>query len=440
MKEAYLHHLWQLKRLPFNRLRLTNGKPFFVINPGWLNPDSGPDFFNAQIEMDGLIWTGNVEIHLKSSDWYLHQHQHDQAYKNVILHVVLIDDRPVQINGKLVPTVELKDHIDAQHLYQCQSLVENQNEIACSKKIDPAHISVQQQKDTALFQRINRKGMEIYTALHDDKENRKKALYYALLTSFGGRANKLAFQELANALPLEIIIKESHDSIRMNALLFGVAGWLKDLPAPDAYSTLLIQAWQLLEQKYQLVEMDKATWKTKGIRPWSFPQFKLAQLGALLQKWQQTFHEIYFQEPDVSFFKKLLVITVDSYWKTHYQLGKLTKTHQTQLTDRQKNEIIINGFLPYWCYLQIVTEQNVDISNLLDALSEIPAEVNYITQKWKAIGVSVNDASDSQALIEQYNSFCINKRCLSCKIGTQLLDNKLGQTFLREDALQYIFW
>lgn len=440
MKEAYLHHLWQLKRLPLNRLRLTNGKTFYVINPGWLNPDSGPDFFNAQIEMDGMIWTGNVEIHLKSSDWYLHQHQHDQAYKNVILHVVLIDDQPLEINGAFVPTVELQNYIDAQHLYQYQSLIENQSEIPCARKIDPKHISVQQQKDTALFQRINRKGMEIYAALHNDTENRQKALYYSLLTAFGGRANKFAFQELANSLPLEVILKESHDRIRVNALLFGVAGWLKDLPRKDAHSTSLIHTWRLLKQKYRLVEMDKSTWKTKGIRPWSFPQFKLAQLGALLEKWQQTFHEAYFHELDVQLFQELLIINVDQYWETHYQLGKSTKTHRTQLSDRQKNEIIINGLLPYWCYLQIITDQNVDISILLDALTQIPSEENFITKKWKDIGVTVRDASDSQALIEQYHSFCANKRCLSCKIGTKLLDNRLDQALWREDALQYIFW
>src|SRR5690606_16899596 len=102
MNEAYIQQLWLYKRLDMNRLVLTDGRPLTVLETGWHNSVSGPDFFNGKIQLEDLIWSGNIEMHLKSSDWYLHKHQLDPAYENVILHVVLEDDQPLEIKGKKI--------------------------------------------------------------------------------------------------------------------------------------------------------------------------------------------------------------------------------------------------------------------------------------------------------------------------------------------------
>jgi hypothetical protein len=92
MKEKYLHFIWKNKRLPFHLMTTTAGKAIRVLNVGTYNTASGPDFFNGQIELDNVVYNGNIELHIKSSDWIAHKHQFDAAYDNVILHVVYEHD------------------------------------------------------------------------------------------------------------------------------------------------------------------------------------------------------------------------------------------------------------------------------------------------------------------------------------------------------------
>jgi hypothetical protein len=66
-----------------------------VSKSGQVNSGAGPDFFQAHIHIDNTLWVGNVEIHLRSSDWFAHKHEQDTNYDNVILHVVWEDDLPV---------------------------------------------------------------------------------------------------------------------------------------------------------------------------------------------------------------------------------------------------------------------------------------------------------------------------------------------------------
>ena len=94
--EQLLHYVWKHKLFPLTALCTTSGKPVEVIDPGLHNSNAGPDFFNAKIKVDGMLWVGNVEIHDKASDWFLHGHDKDEAYDNVILHVVGEDDMPVR--------------------------------------------------------------------------------------------------------------------------------------------------------------------------------------------------------------------------------------------------------------------------------------------------------------------------------------------------------
>ena len=43
-----------------------------------------------------MLWFGDVEIHLKSSEWYAHRHHEDEYYDAVILHVVYEEDVEVK--------------------------------------------------------------------------------------------------------------------------------------------------------------------------------------------------------------------------------------------------------------------------------------------------------------------------------------------------------
>ena len=208
MQEEYLHYLWRLKRLPLYDLTLTDGRKVELLNSGWYNLDAGPDFFNGTIVIDGIQWSGNIEIHVKSSDWYLHKHQFDKAYDNVILHVVLENDKDVLINGQPIPALELKDKIDENHFKKFSDISNRSDEIPCSqalKEID--EISIKQQINVALFQRMEKKGLELTEYLRDDVHDKKRALFISLFQSFGGRVNKLPMIELAQIIPVDIIAR-----------------------------------------------------------------------------------------------------------------------------------------------------------------------------------------------------------------------------------------
>ena len=80
MKEDFLHHVWQFKKFDIANLKTTSGESIQILSSGQYLQLTGPDFFNAQIIIENQKWAGNVEIHLKSSDWYVHNHEKDSNY------------------------------------------------------------------------------------------------------------------------------------------------------------------------------------------------------------------------------------------------------------------------------------------------------------------------------------------------------------------------
>src|ERR1700744_121728 len=110
--EDFIQYIWKFRLFDRENLQTTAGDAIEVFSAGLPNSDSGPDFHNARIRISDTTWAGNVEIHINSSDWHKHKHTNDQAYKNVILHVVYKDDEPIVLpNGRRLPTLELKDRI-----------------------------------------------------------------------------------------------------------------------------------------------------------------------------------------------------------------------------------------------------------------------------------------------------------------------------------------
>src|ERR1051326_6786532 len=122
MNESFIHYLWQFQYFDRNALRTAEGEPLRVLKTGTPNNNAGPDFFNAKINIDGIELAGNVEIHIKSSDWFAHHHEKDSAYNNVILHVVWENDKPVAQNDVSIPTLELKNKVDHSLLQQYRKL------------------------------------------------------------------------------------------------------------------------------------------------------------------------------------------------------------------------------------------------------------------------------------------------------------------------------
>ncbi|MDX1651061.1 MAG: DUF2851 family protein [Brumimicrobium sp.] len=423
MQEEYLHYLWRMKRLPLQDLNLTDGRKVEILNTGWHNTDPGPDFFNGTIKIDGIKWSGNIELHVKSSDWYLHKHHLDGAYDNVVLHVVYEHDKDVLISGEKIPVLELKELIDSDHWQSYSDISVKHDEIPCSDFLPVDNFIVRQQINVSLFHRLEKKGWDLQNQLHEDMNDKNRALLTAIFSSFGGRVNKYPMTELAQVLPLSVIFKEKWNLDCLESLLFGCAGFLHDQTTSDeAYFIKLSNNWRFLKTKYSLPEMNVSSWKFGGIRPFSFPTLRLAQLAAFIFHWD---FRIDLHSDHESLKNSLLELfrkPVSEYWNHHFVFGKYSSYHSANISESFFYLFLINGIVPYLIYLKNLENEFEYIDLSLNILEDLRPETNNIIQLWDKLGVISENAAESQGLIELKNEFCNFKKCLNCKIGSHILE------------------
>lgn len=421
MQEEYLHYLWRMKRLNFSQLKLTNGAPIEVEEVGWYNLDAGPDFFNGTVSIDGIKWSGNIELHIKSSDWYAHKHHLDEAYNNVVLHVVFEHDKEVIVNGVELPTVELKNQIDLAHYENYEKIISNSFQVPCSNVVINYKLSLLQQIDVSFLHRIERKGIELLDLVSFEERDKYSILLASILKAVGGRVNKLPMQELACILPYKLIAKEQWDKIRLEALLFGSAGFLKE-KLEEAYHKELKHTWQLLKHKHGLSEMKKSSWKFGGIRPHSFPTVVIAQVSAFLLQIDLREFSNFNAQQIVDKVNRLSGSYIDEYWKTHFLFGKSTKLRSLSFSKVFKQNLIINGLVPYFVSLKHLYNDFSYSDLAVEIMEKLPSERNNVMNYWKEIGFSPQNALESQGLLELNNEFCKFRKCLSCKVGIENLE------------------
>lgn len=420
MKEEYLHYLWRLKRLNFNHLKLINHNqsPISIKETGWYNSDAGPDFFNGTVIYEGIKWSGNIEFHVKSSDWYVHKHNLDEAYNNVILHVVYEYDKEVIVNGNSLPTIELKKQIDMVHYNNYYRIISNKNKVPCSNEVMEHRLELLQQIDVCFLQRIERKGSML---LDEGRIMDKNNLFLAaLFKAVGGRSNALPMSELAHRIPFGILAKERWDNLRIEALLFGSAGLLNG--TDDVYSTQLKQQWNVLKNKYQLTEMNPNSWKFGGMRPYSFPSFVLAQLCSFLYQFDGDRLDRSSADLIINKINSLDDSLIPTYWENHFVIGKASKIHALKFSKLFKHNLIINGIVPYFVALKILKSDFSFLDTAVEIMEKLPSEHNSVVRYWQSLGFQPKNAFESQGLLELNNEFCTFKKCLSCKVGNTILD------------------
>ncbi|MFN5415780.1 MAG: DUF2851 family protein [Flavobacteriia bacterium] len=394
MKEEYLHAIWRMKRLPVSQLYLTDGRKLTIKKTGWHNHDAGPDFFNGSIEIDGIQWNGNIELHVKSSDWYVHKHHLDQAYNSVVLHVVFQHDKEVLIHEQKIPTLELQNLIDFNHWNLYRSLTVSSSWIPCENSIATVdEFIVQNQIETALIERLNRKN-EILKQTFRELQGNHLALYYEIFAkAFGLKVNTLPFIELTKKLDIKILWKENPRLQKV--LLLGVSGMLQE--ANRFGFEEFLTDWGFLKKKCNLDEMDFHSWKFKGLRPQSFPNIKILQFAEICSK-QELFNLNHFNETEI-----------------------LIHLNNLNFSENFRNNLLINAIIPiiWWNYSFFQDEKLRDLA--LNLLMKLPSEQNQIISKWKNLTVKCKSSYQSQGLLELKNELCAHKKCLNCKIGFAIL-------------------
>ena len=418
MKEEYLHYLWKTKNIPHQNLTLTDGRPITVTAFGIHNHDSGPDFSNGKITIDGITWIGNIEMHINASDWYLHKHQQDPAYENVVLHVVYNFDKSVYINEEEIPTLELKKYISKIQIDQVAKMLTNSKWIPCYdaiKTIDKLH--VQSQIETSLFQRLERKSQSIFERFKEVNFDLNQLISEQLAAIIGTNVNRIPMLELVRKIPFNTFFKESKKVVE--AILLDVANLLPEHSEED-YIRKLKETGVFYRKKYNLNSMNAASWKFFGMRTAGFPTFRIAQFSSICSE-QKFFDFLIMPLEEWLHWFEHENFSIDAFWETHYHFKKETKKHNLCLSKNIKSLILINVVAPMLYFWGIYQHQEIFTEKALELLENIPMEENSIIKNWKELGLYVNSAKDSQGLLELKNEFCAKKKCLSCKIGHQVL-------------------
>jgi hypothetical protein len=418
--EAFLQLLWQVSAFDLQDLKTTAGNSLQISSPGILNSASGPDFEEAQLQLDGLAWNGAVEIHIRSSDWYRHQHQKDKAYEQVILHVVYEHDQEVEVGaGRVLPTLELKNRISPQLLQQSEALLNENREIPCGQQ---ANILSDLEREAWLSrlaaERMEAKIQAIQNRLEQTKNDWAEVFYLQLARSFGLLHNAEPMEQLARILPLKLITKLQ--LWQVEALAFGQAGWLQG-NFKEAYPNKLKKEYHFLQKQYGLEPMLAHSWKWSGMRPSSFPSLRVAMLIRLLRQQPQLFSKLLEARPIKSLWP-LFKIELDGYWEKHYRLDQPGKgAHKKRLTKSFFEKLAINALLPVLFAYGKSRGQAMLCERALDGLADLAAEQHGLLRAWSDLGLKAQTAKEAQALLQLKKQYCAQKRCLECRIGQRLI-------------------
>lgn len=421
MKEDFLHYVWKYKLFDTSNLLTTNNELITIINSGQHNTDAGPDFFNGKVVIDSTTWAGNIEIHINSSDWLAHKHQHDKAYENVVLHVVFNDDKVINdVNNNPIPTLELKNLINIDLIAKNNYLQASKDWIACQNQINKVDkFTINTWLNRLAVERLERKSEEIQITLQQNKNDWEQTFYQYLFKYFGLKVNALPFEQLAINTPIKIA--EKHNQlISIEALYFGQAGFLED-NIEDEYYIRLQKEYHFLKAKFSLQLIDKSLWKLLRLRPANFPTIRISQLANLLNNETRLFSKI-LDAKSVKEIEKLFKVAASEYWSTHYQFGvEAEKSSTKKVGETLINTLIINVVVPF---LFVYGKQKQDeklIDKALNFLENVKSESNAIIIKWNELNVVSNNAMQSQALLELKNNYCSQKKCLNCNVGSKIL-------------------
>jgi hypothetical protein len=420
MKEELLQFIWQHQLFDKNNLYTTTGEKIEVLSAGQLNDDAGPDFINAKIIINKIVWAGNVEIHRESSQWLKHHHHEDKAYDNVILHVVLKNDVKIKrTNGETIPAFEMSLPRKFEDKYS--ELILNQEWIPCGKHIHGIdHFVVFFWLTSLAVERILDKSMPIEEALKKTSGNWEEVFYIFIARNFGLSTNNEAFEQLARSLPLKFLAKHKNNRFQLEALLFGQAGFLEEEIEDDNYYTDLKKEYRYLKHKLKLTPIEKHLWKFMRLRPMNFPTIRLAQFAQLVHQSSGLFSKLVTAQNRDNI-HEYFDLSLPPYWNDHYKFGKTSPSKSKNFGMTARNNIIINTIVLFQFLYGKIHNQPLLRENALKLLEDLPPEENKIIEGWKKLGIIPANALHSQALLHLKKKYCDKRKCLQCKIGIKII-------------------
>lgn len=430
MKEDFLHYVWQHRHFDFLNTKTTDGREVNVIFPGYHNFDAGPDFLQAVVVIDNMRWVGSVEIHCRSSDWLRHNHQNDEKYKSVILHVVYEHDMEIPIGEReYVATFELKGKIPQEMFIRYEKLMNVPDMLLCRHSLSMVNpIIIQNQLSASLAERMQHRQEGFQSTLKNSQQDWNELIYRVMAIGFGCKKNGTAFEFLSQSLPFRIVRAHLSSQLQIYSLVFGQSGML-DVCEVDDYTEKLRYEYDYLRYKYRLSPIGVHQWNWLRLRPQNFPSLRLAQFAQMLFEIGNTLSDNVLKS-GVRTLQSRLSIVPDEYWETHYQLGKSSPRHIAGMGVSIVNSLIINVVVPIrFAFARFSGDADLQ-ENALSLLEFIDYEDNITTRVFANSPFPRKSAYDSQAQLELFANHCSKKRCLNCSIGETVVRGK-SQTLAR---------
>ncbi|MGZ5211247.1 MAG: DUF2851 family protein [Kaistella sp.] len=418
MNEKLLQYLWNFKIFKNFDFKDVEGNSLEILDFGKWNFDSGPDFLFGKIKFKDLVLAGNIELHVKSSDYIFHQHSGNPEFDNLILHAVFYHDVEVEeLSDKNIPTLELKNYIDESILWKYDALLKQNQFIPCEKLFSPNLIPFHFSEE-ALLKKLDEKSIEIEESLRLNKNNYEAVLFQHLAYAFGLKVNAQISKQLAESLDFSVVNKIRQHQTQIEALFLGISGWLAK--PEDEQMKIWKREFDFLTAKYQLSTI-KINPKFSKLRPPNFPTVRLSQFASLYHLNQNLFSKLILAK-NIEEIKAIFAgVKASDYWNNRFNFGKISSIEgEKVLTDDFINLILINAVLPFKYAYHKNSDEDIN-DEILNFYRKIPSEKNTVTEGWKSLGVEINTSLQSQAFIYHYKNFCERKNCLNCGIGFQLL-------------------
>lgn len=390
--EKLLHYTWKHKLYPPHQLETTDGRQVEVIDVGLYNRmDSGPDFFNAKLKVDGIVWAGNVEMHLKASDWYRHGHDRDENYNNVILHVVEKYDMDVKTqSGRMPATLVMPISDTLRDDYE--RLLNADKYPPCYERIpDIPALKIHSWMAALETERLERKTNDFRERLEDSDGSWENAYFQTLARNFGFGINSDAMEMWAKTIDLNKAAHHRDDLFQIEAMFIGQAGLLDKVD--ERYST----EYAYLKHKFALEPMDPLLWRYLRTRPQNFPHVRVLEMARM-------YHE---HRTELS-----SLIACNNVREIGELLG---------IKGDKRNLVVINTAIPVIFAYGKMKGKEQYCEHAFNLFDELKAEDNHIVRMWQECGLNVKNAGDSQALLQLKLEYCDKRDCLRCRIGYEYL-------------------
>ncbi|KAA6441507.1 DUF2851 family protein [Dyadobacter flavalbus] len=423
MNEDILSFIWRFQYFHAAGLKTDENAALSVIRTGYRNSHAGPDFSEACVMIDGIQWIGNIEIHIRSSDWYKHAHEKNKAYESVVLHVVWENDQPViRQDGTLLPTLTMHGIVEQSVLDRYIRLQQQPEVIPCASMFPEVNPIIKTAMlDSVLAKRLHKKSEEVYELLTENRNDWEETAYQWIARHFGFKLNDDAFLNLVKNITGKIIRKSSIDILQTEALLFGCAGLIPE-KSDDIYVKELQTEFRFLSAKYNLTGkvMHSHEWKFARLRPAGFPTVRLAQLAQLFTRKSSLFSQL-ISANTYAGLQSMFRLEQSVYWQEHYLFNKTAVSKVPFIGKDAVDLLIINAAVPLLVAYSRQRQKPELMETVMHLLTGIPAENNRITREWNKVGMRVTSAADSQALVEWYNHYCTSRKCLECSVGAALV-------------------